>query len=547
MEETLWSGCILEKTFINERSVISGALPISGHIENLSGTSLPEVNPPPRRRSGNPVRSTWLVFVVLIIIGTVFFIVPGDSASTILLFVSIGVIVAATLLRPWIGVLFIVSYTPFMNFVSSRVAIAGFPGGAIYRDAVFLSCVVGFLVLEVVRGKNAGTNAFSRRFRSFLTLYLIAVALYSLAAPDMLVAFMAGRTAGWYMTLALLIPRFVSKKRAASILSVAVLIGFVVAMVGLVEVVTDGEVLRMLGFRSDYAEKLGGIADAFPYFMGIRRATAGMGNYIIFGSYMVIVAVMALAFLPHLTSFRWRFLGILTFLVSMVSAVLSFSRGVWVVMVLVVLIFFVAKRGHVVLHMALALLVVVVIQVAISEIGGGVALSERLYSSDELTLLSNYGRIEQAKDAVGIAMARPLGIGLGTMNAARSIAAVQGSARGLVPDSYAFQVLAEMGWPMLVAWITLIFVLLAELTNTYKNLPEGLSRDLVLSAVGMVVVIVINSIVNSVYSSNLLNIIFWTYVGLIFSAAGNDLQHVWSANVVGRRRKSALPMSSDPR
>jgi O-antigen ligase len=453
-------------------------------------------------------RSTWtsgavLILGVLCALGIFTFGPLLTSAIAV-----VALMATAIVLYPWLSVALLVVCAPLTNFFSSYFSIGGIPGGAIVRDLLFAGAIARWGIGALMREFDFFPRSLNRWFLLFTGLYVSVLLLYVAAAPQHAAGLLAARSAGLYMVLVWIAATLPQRgDKFSAVLYAVAGIGFVMGLIGVAEVLTDGGALAVLGFRADYATD--GLADPYPYFLGIRRATGGMGNFIIFGAYMMMQTVLTLALLQSSKRRVTSLFLYCSLALGVASVLLSFSRGAWAAALLAVLLVMLMGSGPAI-RKWLPLFVAAGI-ILLTSVTVGDAFSKRVLSTDNLSQASNMERFSQLDEVVGTALNHPLGLGLGTQGSARG----RDSAPAIVTDSFYLQVLAEMGWPMLVA-VTLGLIWLTRiLWYRWRVLPSGWPKNVSGAMFAITLAIVLSNTLENFYDSRLFNMLFWSYAGLI--------------------------------
>jgi len=418
-----------------------------------------------------------------------------------------GLMATAIVFYPWLSIALLVAFAPMTNFLSSYFSIGGIPGGAIVRDLLFATAIARWGIGALMREFDFFPRSLNRWFLLFTGLYVSVLLIYVAAAPQHGAGLLAARSAGLYMVLvwiAAVLPQRGDKFGA--ILYAVAGIGFVMGLIGVAEVLTDGKILTVLGFRADYAAD--GLADPYPYFLGIRRATGGMGNFIIFGAYMMMHTVITLALLqsskrPVARLFLYGALAL-----GIAGVLLSFSRGAWAAAFLAVLLTMLMSSGPAIRKWIPLFVTAGILLLASVMVGN--AFSQRVWSTDNLSQTSNTERLSQLDDVVVTALNHPLGLGLGTQGSARG----RDSVPAIVTDSFYLQVLAEMGWPMLVAVLLGLVWFARILWHRWRVLPNGWMKNVSGAMFAITLAIVLSNTLDNFYDSRLFNLLFWSYAGL---------------------------------
>lgn len=335
------------------------------------------------------------------------------------------------------------------NFLSSWFGlVAGFPSGAVVRDAAFI-VLVAAAVHERRRLRISGSRALAYGA-------LVVAVLVSFHAAPTLSEIVGARTYLLYPLLLLPVASQMGTDWRETTSRPLVWILLALALVGLVEAATDGRVLADLGYRPDYAET--STLAASPYFHGLRRATGGLGNFLEFGLVMSVGLILARAFLRGPAR-------VLASCIFVAAAFFSWSRLAWV-LALLVMIAPIDGFGNGLSRIRLSRLVTggVLVLSAVALVmafGPRETVTNRLLARDRVTQQSNLTRSQQLRQALHVGGRSLIGAGAGTQGSAADRAATQ-TPRIVTDNSYLIWLL-ELGWLGVVALFLLSVIVVGEL------------------------------------------------------------------------------------
>ncbi len=359
--------------------------------------------------------------------------------------------------------------------------VAGFPAGAIVRDLLAgLLIVAG--VVAVARSERPATSVLSGSARAAL-IPISFLAVWALvlipAAPATVPAMLSVRNLILYPAVALAVAALWERNLIGTRTIVLTLGGVaaVAATLGILDTMTHGSIVELLGYRRDYSGTgTGGsrlVAGTQGAFNGVVRASGGISNSLVFGYLMSLFAIGATWWLAARgAGMRPRARVLVTGFAILVSVacVASLTRGAWLVLLVGLAAVVITNRSRRVVGLTATILVATAaITIAMSPVvptghavgAGGLvgAVTDRAGSSDDVSQESSGLRLDQLRDGV-IQLARsPLGTGLGSEGAASERAGTVD--RVLVPDIYVLIVGLQTGLPGLVLWLGVFGMLAA--------------------------------------------------------------------------------------
>ncbi|HEY3412065.1 MAG TPA: O-antigen ligase family protein [Armatimonadota bacterium] len=421
----------------------------------------------------------------------------------------------------------LVATAGFADYLSSWLPrIGGYPAGAILRDGV----AAAFIVLAVLvliwqpLGRQGATATASLPvvarfaivpFALFATWVLVLVPI----SPALVPAILGARNLLLYVLVGFATYALVSRRalRSGVVLGVFTAFGFIAASLGILDTLTNGDLVVALGYRRDYSGVTGSenrlIAGASALFEGYVRASGGISNALVFGYLMAAIAVFGTWMLDRaVRQSGWRSIGGAVYLALAILATMacieSLTRGAIVALAVGQLTLVVVRRRRPIAVGALtavgvALLLTWATQGGLSNnpSGGAVpiqaaqgsqtpassqpddsdilgTLGTRITSGDPSSQESSSLRLDQFRRGLESLRARPMGNGLGSEGSASTRAPTPGA--DLTPDVFVMIVALQTG---IVGAVLYGLLLAATIFGAVRRSTEG--RDLVLAMVGI--------------------------------------------------------------
>jgi hypothetical protein len=350
-----------------------------------------------------------------------------------------------------IGLVAVVGTAAFADYMSSWLPrVGGFPAGAVLRDAVAAAfvCLAGVVLLRerTARGRPPLATGRSQAVaRSALVPFAALVAwvlVLLLPSPALLPAILAARNLVLYTLVGFAAYALVARgsMRVGVLLGTLTSIGFVAAVLGILDTITGGGIVTSLGYRRDYSGVEGGarllIAGVPAAFQGYVRASGGISNALVFGYLMSAIAVFATWMLERsVVRSGWRSGAALVYvalgILAGVACIDSLTRGAMVALLVGLLLLVALRRSRPILVGAVSTMAVALL---LSWTGPGSGSAEtpnrsampgflqavrmRITSSDLTSQESNSLRMDQLQRGLQRLAQRPMGTGLGTEGSA---------------------------------------------------------------------------------------------------------------------------------
>ncbi len=402
-----------------------------------------------------------------------------------------------------IGLVAVVGTVTFADYLSSWLPkVGGFPAGAILRDGVAVSfiCLAGAILFQersgwsrasmvpLASGRSPGVAALA-----FLPFAALAawVLMLVLPSPATVPAILAARNLLLYTMVGFAAYVLVARRSLSIgvLLGTLAAVGFIAAVLGILDTVTHGEVVASLGYRRDYSGVEGSagrlIAGASAAFQGYVRASGGISNALVFGYLMAAFAVFATWMVERAVARSgWGSRAALTHLalgiVAGVACVASLTRGAMIALVFGLLVLVILRRSRPILVGAISTVALALFltwagsgyvstqspdqatvpgqtaapsqgpgpgQTAAASASTGPGLlgtvGTRVTSSDPSSQESSTMRLEQARRGIDSLAVRPMGNGLGTEGSASTRAPRQNA--DLAPDIFVLIVALQTG------------------------------------------------------------------------------------------------------
>lgn len=403
-----------------------------------------------------------------------------------------------------VGILITTEFTPFIS--SWLPSIGAFPAGSVMRD-LFIMILVVYTLQYLLITRIHLPIMFLILFLVFNTMFVTVLTFASVnfraavfGARNLIFPFIVGLSVSANIMYGGM--KYDSLKRVIYIL------GIIGAVLGIMDVISNGTILNALGYRVDYTNLGKDKVSFIVGFLGIRRASGGLGDALNYGYTMALFSVYALSQLLMLTqnkeNKRNRNILYILFILGSVAVVLSLTRGAILVLAMGIILFlkkfFSARRRLVTL-----VIFGCSVYLFISYIGLGTVLYERILQKDVLSAASSSLRLEMAGNSIKAILKEPLGIGLGTQGAG-----IRYSSKEIIvnTDSYFFTLGLEAG---ILGFVFLSLFALANLFQFFKYSYKSITKNCRLS-VFLVLTYLISGILASSLISPLFAIFFWTIV-----------------------------------
>ena len=353
----------------------------------------------------------------------------------------------------------------FADYLSSWFpSIAGYPTGAIVRDALALCVVVlGVRVLSL-----APLRDIDQPLRALVAITVVATGLSAASLlylvvvnGDRVAAILAVRNLTLYLVAAVAVWLLLQAGHVTvrAISNAAFALIFVAAILGIADTLTHGRIVTALGHSPDYAGPLGisAIAGAEASLFGLVRASGGISNALVFGYTMAISAIAAAWFAATAREpweRVWLWPGVVAVLAAM-ACVSSLTRGAVVALVVgIVVLVVLARRRQVTIAAAGIVLAVAFAAIAIpmlaqrdseprTEGNSGVPpIVVRLGEGDALSEASSQARVADMNAGLAALAGHPMGLGLAVVGSAALRAGVENP---ILTDFYWLMVPVQVG------------------------------------------------------------------------------------------------------
>jgi len=449
---------------------------------------------------------TFLIVVIFLFIGILL-----EVSFSISLLVTVGGLFLLTaflisLKNLRAGLLLLLIIAPFSNIISQVLPI-GFLGGAelgigaVLRDILLLFILMGWFFRVAMKDEARVCIPLK-----YPIIYMCIIALFILIAPDKMTAVLGFRNTAFYIVILYLTANiFSTKQQIKRAMTIIIVLGGLLAIFGLLQLLTNGALLMRLGFEH-------GVGGALVYYAGVTRATAGVDNPLVFGIYMVMLILIASSL--WLSTKKKSVLLLVLIFLMITALVFTFTRSaVFALIGSIPFIGIFLKRYKLIGGLVLILSGILMFSVLFPNS----IIVQRFFSQDEVSKRVITIRLTQPKRALQLLKEKPLlGIGLGTQGAAKA-RFVRGLTPGVITDNYYFQILTEMGMIGLATYILLLFFLLKKAMSIYHSLTNIYLKSLALGIVGIIFAMTIMNFGASTFDSRILNIYFWFFMGILLS------------------------------
>lgn len=394
-----------------------------------------------------------------------------------------------------------IAVAPFTNILGSWLGFGAGPVGGALRDAA---------VLAIVLLWSAGVIRERRRLplsagRVLVIGFAGVVCILALATDDWVTAAYGARNLAFYTCLlflaADLFPPGEHQRRAVRAVLVALSL---LALVGILEVVTNGAALTKIGFDLSYSAQGITRQETVDTFLGHRRATAGVGNALDFSWLMMFGFLMALAWRPDRP---WeRRLRRATLATTACGAILSLTRSAWLgigggLIVMAVL----ARSRRAWFALTATAVCVAVLLMTFPEL----VYLDRLLSRDVASQSTTSQRLLIYDYAQRFAPANPVGIGIGSQGSANRRVV---DPRRFTLDSYYLQLIGEGGVLLLSVYLAAAAALFIELWKRARS--RSTAAPTAAGALGVLSGALLANVTSGSMDSRIVSIEFWFLIGL---------------------------------
>jgi hypothetical protein len=488
----------------------------------------------------------------LLAAASVFFLGAGYLVSTAPFLVGlllISVVLIPLAVSPTLTLVLFIGLAFFANYFSSWLPAAGaYPSGAVVRDilgVLFVCFALFFLAVRDERGSAArprvrGILSTGERKAFFLLalIFLIWVAAAIANGDNPFMALYASKNLILYVAVAA--AAFAMLERGhlnGRAIGLAILVyGLMAALLGILDSLTNGRILDLLGYNPNYAgiSNLLIIGEDAP-FLGYDRASGGTTNAVGFGYLMALLAVYA--------GYRWvtntsrhsftAWLELTVLSAATVACILSLTRGAFLALaagMLILLIVSPTRPRAVLLVLGIAVLVV-----GLGYAGYQEVLTTRITAADAASQRSSEIRIEQFWDGVRTLEANLFGTGLGTEGFAASRFGID---ERIVWDQFFLVVALQVGIPGALAVVAMLGVLLRAALRSIRR--EGTLLACLL------VVFLFSAMLSSQADNPVYAVPVWLLIALA-AARADSVRHPASAPTSGPAESAGRPFGVLPR
>ena len=383
-------------------------------------------------------------------------------------------------------VVLLVLVTLAAGYLSSWLPlVAGFPAGAIIRDAMCAVIIVAGLAALVVRRPDGPVGtAPARVVLAPLALLAVWVIILTATSHSLTGALLSARNLLLYPVVAVAVYGLWTRGLVNGRFVVGGMLGLgcIAAALGLADTFTGGAIVERLGFRPDFTglPTAGfGVEGVSGGVAGVVRASGGISDALVFGYLMAFVALVALWLgtqtLAGGPTFRWQTAGGLAAGLALAAMIASLTRGAWVAFAVGLVALILMRPGRAILAASLLAIVLAVAgTTAMSaltpaeqsgNLGGAVA--DRVGSADSASQLSSQARVDELRTGLETLIARPLGTGLGSEGAGADRAGSVAVKSTI--DIYVMIVALQTGIPGLVIWLSGVAAVLAWVVRNRRH------------------------------------------------------------------------------
>jgi O-antigen ligase/polysaccharide polymerase Wzy-like membrane protein len=447
------------------------------------------------------------------------------------------------------------------GYISSWVPlVAGFPAGAIIRDALCGILIAGAIVSVVRQPNHRATGGPAMVAVVPFAVLAAWVVTLVVTSNSLTGAVLSARNLLLYPLVAVAVYVLWTHNlvRARWVMGGMLGVASMAAALGLADTLTGGVVVTALGFRRDFSGLptgegaiISGVSGAVA---GIVRASGGVSDALVFGYLMAFVGVVALWVSTRIRvkgRREYRLVAACGFVAALAIAAMlaSLTRGAWVAFAFGLAVLILMRPSRTVIATSiLALMLAVASTTAMSgwmlstarnagtqpagDLTG--AVGDRVGSSDPASQLSSQRRLDQFETGIQVLAARPLGTGLASEGAAADRAG--STAVKSTPDIYLMIVALQTGIPGAVIWLSGLFVLLIWVA---RHRREG-SAPIIAAGLTFFAVA---SILSHTPDAPPLSLFFWLVL-LAIAPALSEEQGRAAAEDVNRDRMTAAASST---
>jgi O-antigen ligase/polysaccharide polymerase Wzy-like membrane protein len=232
-------------------------------------------------------------------------------------------------------------------------------------------------------------------------------------------------------------------------------VGFIAAMLGVLDFLSNGKIPALLGYRPEYRGE--GATALITAYLGIQRASGGLADSLNYGYTMALFTIYVLY---HLLADGQRSAGRLrkfflstTILLGGFATIFSLTRGAIIVLLLGMTILLL-RHGSWKVHVCYAALLVSLFVVLLASDYSKVFFG-RFLEQDTASAESSRMRVVMAENSLRELRSEPFGVGLGSQGAGAHLLS---SDERISTDNYFLWVALESGIPGLCILMSALFV-----------------------------------------------------------------------------------------
>ena len=325
----------------------------------------------------------------------------------------------------------------FSSFIGSWLpSVFGLTSGGVLRDILVVLFII-YSILKVLRfGKPIEYVALA-----FYVLFVLLVFLLVITSGNISASILGGRNMLLFLPFGLFVSFLINRGLidASLVRKNIILVGFIAAFLGVLEVLTDGIILNILGYDPNYtgSEYFKPVSS----YLGFVRATGGISDALIFGYLMAFSSFIVLFQMIYKNKPFWiNVFYFVLFVLSFSAMIFAMTRGAFVVFffgLFLILFFGLNFKNRIILLILSLLICVLFIQTEY-----GQAMIVRFFGNEQHSVSSSNYRIYMALDSIKTLIDNPLGIGLGTQGAGMKFLSED---TRINTDNYFFYVMLEVG------------------------------------------------------------------------------------------------------
>jgi hypothetical protein len=380
--------------------------------------------------------------------------------------------------------------------------LAGFPAGGIIRDAIIITIVSTNFIAIIRMSKVSYLQSIYLISWFLLSVWMVIVMI--VADGHINAAILGARNIILFPLIGFL--AFINVQNGLlkykSLNKCIFVLGSIAAIMGILDVVTKGEILTILGYKEDYAG--GDLFALVVEYLGIRRASGGFSDALNYGYTMSLFTIFVLYNLfknnpiSQLNKLKYCIIVVL----SSIAVFLSLTRGAIIVLILGYLGFFICYGS---VKQRILIIASVIVGLAIfSATDYYDLLYGRFTDQEKYSAESSQTRISMAEKAIEVLIENPLGYGLGTQGAGTKFLSED---TRINTDNYFLGVAVESG---IMGLILLIVVLATNFYICYCHMKTD--KTTFLFFIFLVTSFVVSALLSSAPVSPLYSIMFWVII-----------------------------------